>query len=251
LGGVTLEVTAGSFAAILGPSGCGKSTLLRLIAGLESLDMGEVRIGGIPISGVQPVGMVFQSYSSFPWLTVRGNVEFALKVVDRRLSIAERKERVEATIRLVGLEEFESYYPIALSGGMKQRLALARALATEPPLLLLDEPFGALDAQTRVLLQEQLMRLWTRLDTTVCLVTHDVEEALLLADVIYILGGRPARVQHKLSNPFPEPRDWSLRTDPTFLREKSNLFEQIRQDAVGALGGSRQPTRRRCHPTDT
>jgi NitT/TauT family transport system ATP-binding protein len=234
LDGISLRVEAGAFAAFLGPSGCGKSTLLRIIAGLEAVDQGEVSVDGRAISRIQKVGMVFQSYSSLPWLTVRENVTFGLDVANERPR-QERSNKVDEMMALVGLEEFANSYPRDLSGGMRQRLALARALAVEPSLLLLDEPFGALDTQTRVLLQDQLIEVWANLDTTVCHVTHDVEEALLLADVIFVFSNRPAKVRAEIANPFPAPRGRELRMDTNFLKAKSDLFEQLRSDAVGAL----------------
>jgi ABC-type nitrate/sulfonate/bicarbonate transport system ATPase subunit len=234
---ISLQVPKGGFAAFIGPSGCGKSTLLRVIAGLEEASAGEVLIDGVVSDGIRvQVGMVFQSYSSFPWLTVRENVALGLSLAANRENHgSKRTERVWRMLQLVGLEEFAEVFPKNLSGGMKQRLALARSLVVEPSLLLLDEPFGSLDAQTRLILQDQLMEIWEHLDTTVCLVTHDVEEALLLADLVYVLSARPATVRKEIKNPFPAPRSPDLRMRSDFLSIKREIFEEIRADAVGAL----------------
>lgn len=235
-----LEVLRGQFVAILGPSGCGKTTLLRIIAGLEEPSEGSVLIDGQPVSApCADVGMVFQAYSSFPWLTVRENIAFGLRLRSKQSARKQGiDDRVSRMLDLVGLEDFADAYPATLSGGMKQRVAVARALVLEPRLLLLDEPFGALDAQTRTLLQEQLIDIWSKLETSVCLVTHDVEESLLLADRIYVLSRRPASVRTVIENPLGQPRQINLRTSSEFLRKKIELFELIRQDATEAMRGA-------------
>ena len=233
---VTLDVQPGIFVSFLGASGCGKSTLLRMIAGLESPTTGQVLIDGEEVTGPQKnVGMVFQSYSSFPWLTVRANVEFGLTLNGKNTNPVEQGRVIDKMLDLVGLRNFAEVYPATLSGGMKQRLALARTLVLKPSLLLLDEPFGALDAQTRTILQDQLIEIWKSLDTTICFVTHDIEEALLLSDVICILSARPARIKKIVNNPFPRPRDRSIQTHQDFLQNKVEIFELIKADAYNAL----------------
>ncbi|MBW5482781.1 ABC transporter ATP-binding protein [Streptomyces bambusae] len=188
-----LEFPAGSFTALLGPSGCGKSTLLGAVAGFVRPAAGRVAVGGTQVCGPGPDrGMVFQQYALFPWRTARGNVEFALKRFG--LPRTERRRRALAALAEVGLADGVERYPAQLSGGMQQRVALARALAAEPDVLLLDEPFGALDALTRTRMQELLRRLWQRTGTTVLFVTHDIDEALALAERVVVLGGTPGRV---------------------------------------------------------
>jgi len=236
LDNITLDIQPGTFVSFLGPSGCGKSTLLRLIAGLETPTSGQVLIDGRTVSGPQGnVGMVFQSYSSFPWLTVRDNVGFGLNVNGSKINPGEKKEFVDRMLTLVGLQDFGNVYPATLSGGMKQRVALARTLALNPSLLLLDEPFGALDAQTRVILQDQLLDIWQSLDATICLVTHDIEEALLLSDLTCVFSGRPGKIKKIVRNPFPKPRDRSIQTQQDFLRNKTEIFELIKEDVYKAM----------------
>ncbi|MFJ5553391.1 ABC transporter ATP-binding protein [Streptomyces sp. NPDC093225] len=184
---------AGSFTALLGPSGCGKSTVLNAVAGFVRPAGGRITVGGRPVAGPGPDrGVVFQHYALFPWLSARGNVEFALKRLG--LDRAERRRRARAALAEVGLSDGTEKYPAQLSGGMQQRVALARALAAEPEVLLMDEPFGALDALTRARMQALLVELWQRTGTTVLFVTHDIDEALALAQRVLVLGGRPGRV---------------------------------------------------------
>ncbi|MFD9127212.1 ABC transporter ATP-binding protein [Kitasatospora sp. NPDC059571] len=205
-----LELTAGSFTAVLGPSGCGKSTLLNAVAGFVRPTAGRVLVDGRPVAGPGPDrGMVFQHYALFPWLTARGNVEFALKRLG--LPRAERRRRALAALADVELVDGAEKYPAQLSGGMQQRVALARALAAEPDVLLMDEPFGALDALTRTRMQNLLLRLWRRTGTTVLFVTHDLDEALALAERVLVLGGKPGRVlaDHTVPSGRPDP---ALRT---------------------------------------
>jgi NitT/TauT family transport system ATP-binding protein len=191
--GVDVELPAGSFTAVLGPSGCGKSTVLNAVAGFVRPTGGRVTVGGAPVTGPGPErGVVFQHYALFPWLTARGNVEFALKRLG--LGRAERRRRALAALAEVGLSDGAQKYPGQLSGGMQQRVALARALAAAPEVLLLDEPFGALDALTRARMQTLLAELWRRTGATVLLVTHDIDEALALAQRVLVLGGRPGRL---------------------------------------------------------
>lgn len=233
---ITLDICRGTFVSFLGPSGCGKSTLLRIIAGLEIPTTGQVLIDDQIVSGPQKnVGMVFQSYSSFPWLTVRDNVGFGLSVNSQKINSAEKKEIVDRMLNLIGLQDFGDVYPNTLSGGMRQRVALARTLALNPSLLLLDEPFGALDAQTRAILQDQLLDIWKSLDTTICLVTHDIEESLLLSDITCVFSGRPGKIKKIVHNPFPKPRDRTIQTHQDFLRNKLEIFELIKEDVYNAM----------------
>ena len=233
LGPFDLSIDAGGFVALVGPSGCGKSSLLRLVAGLDIPDAGTIRLGGEPVSGpVSSCGMVFQAFSLFPWLTLRGNVAFGLS---RRItSKTDRLARADALLAAVGLDEFAEHYPNSLSGGMKQRGALARALATEPELLLLDEPFGALDQQTRGLMQEMLETLWREKRRTVLLVTHDVEEALFLADRVVLMSARPGRVLGEYACPFERPRLPELKSDPAFTSLKGQVSAELRREVLAS-----------------
>jgi len=233
---ISLDIHTGKFISFLGPSGCGKSTLLRMIAGLETPIAGQILIDDRAVDGPQRnVGMVFQSYSLFPWLTVRQNVGFGLTVNGSNLGENQQNEIIDAMLDMIGLKDFENVYPATLSGGMKQRVALARTLALRPGLLLLDEPFGALDAQTRIVLQDQLLEIWQSLDTTICFVTHDIEEALLLSDIVCVFSARPARIKKIVENPFPYPRHRIIQTDPEFIRNKIEIFELIKEDVYSAL----------------
>jgi NitT/TauT family transport system ATP-binding protein len=233
---ISLDIHTGNFVSFLGPSGCGKSTLLRMIAGLETPTAGQILIDGRVVEGPQRnVGMVFQSYSLFPWLTVRQNVGFGLRLNGSNMSADQQHEIIDAMLDMIGLKDFANVYPTTLSGGMKQRVALARTLALRPGLLLLDEPFGALDAQTRIVLQDQLLDIWQSLDTTICFVTHDIEEALLLSDIVCVFSARPARIKKIVENPFPYPRNRTIQTDPEFIRNKLEIFELIKEDVYNAL----------------
>ena len=216
----------GEFRVLLGPSGCGKSTLLRLIAGLDRADSGEVLVNGAPVTGPgRDRGMVFQKYTSFPWLTVSQNVEYGLKI--NGFPEEERRQTVERLIEAVGLSGFEKSFPETLSGGMQQRVAIARTLALRPSVILMDEPFGALDAQTREDMQELLLRIWGESASTVLFVTHDVDEAIYLADHIYILCARPGTIIEDVPVPFGRPRDRSIKqTEP---------FHQLQQHVLACL----------------
>lgn len=216
---LTMKIEDGEFVAILGPSGCGKTTLLRLIAGLETVSTGSVLVGGKPVEGIpQGVGLVLQKYPCFPWRTVRENVSFGLELSDRD----NQGECVANLLRLVGLEGFDDELPGSLSGGMQQRVAVARTLVTEPSLLLLDEPFGALDSSTRRTMQELITEYWASKRATVVLVTHDAEEALLLSDRIIVMSPRPGTVRDVLPVQFQRPRLPELRgvTDFVALERK-------------------------------
>ena len=225
LDGIDLVARRGEVVVLLGPSGCGKTSLLRLIAGLLSPDRGAVRVGGAaPVPG-HAAAMVFQSYRLLPWKTVRGNVAFALPHLDA----AEREARVARVLGLVGLARFAEAWPRELSGGMQQRVALARALAVEPELLLMDEPFAALDAQSRELMQGELLRLVERSGPTVVFVTHSVDEALVLADRVLLLSPRPGRVVEEVAVGFAAPR-WRLdpRQAEAFPALRAHLWERLR-----------------------
>lgn len=236
LAGVDLEVAPGAFVAILGASGCGKSTLLRLFAGLDAPDAGEVRHGGQPIEGPSLArGIVFQEHRLFPWLTVRQNIAAAL--LNASGSAEERAAAVTALIELVGLNGFEEAWPHQLSGGMAQRAAIARGLANRPEVLLLDEPFGALDALTRARLQRELRRIWQRERTTTLLVTHDVDEALLLGERIVVMTPRPGRIARILDLPPDLPRDHTnadfarLRAEVLAILDAADPEQAVRHDA--------------------
>lgn len=200
----------GEFRVLLGPSGCGKSTILRLIAGLDRPDTGEVLVNGQPVRGpARDRGMVFQKYTSFPWLTVEENVGYGLKI--NGVPAAERRSIVAELIEAVGLRGFEKAYPHTLSGGMQQRVAIARTLALRPQVILMDEPFGALDAQTRAGMQELLLKIWEETANTILFVTHDVDEAIYLGDRIYVMSARPGTIMEELAVPFPHPREPSVK----------------------------------------
>jgi len=202
---INLDVKPGEFLCIIGPSGCGKTTLLRMIAGLEYPTSGEIILDGKEVKGPSPDrGMVFQEFSLFPWRTVLKNVEFGLQM--RNIKSKERHAIAERYIELVGLRGFEKHYPYELSGGMKQRVAIARALATEPSILLMDEPFGSVDAQTRNILQEELLQIWKRTKKTIIFVTHSVDEAVYLADRVVVMSARPGRIVECIDIDIERPR---------------------------------------------
>jgi NitT/TauT family transport system ATP-binding protein len=227
----TLSVQANDFITILGPSGCGKSTLLRIVAGLDTPTTGEVRLNGKAVSlpGADR-GMVFQSYTLFPWLTVSQNIAFGLR--EKGMPEVEQKEIVAAFIAKVGLRGFENHWPKQLSGGMQQRTAIARALANDPAILLLDEPFGALDNQTRALMQELLLGIWEREKKTVLFVTHDIEEAIFMANRCLVMSARPGRIKLDLPIELAHPRHYTMKTSPEFSMLKARLTEEIRAEAV-------------------
>jgi len=219
---VSLSLAAGELVSLVGPSGCGKSTLLRLLAGLDSPDSGEVFIGSGPIkSPGAERGLVFQDPSLFPWLTVRGNIEAGLVA---RHVLHEKRHEVDEFMRLVGLEGFANAYPHHLSGGMAQRVALARALVNHPKALLLDEPLGALDAFTRMRMQDEVLRLWQARGTTMLLVTHDIDEAIYMSNRIVIMTQRPGRIEQTISIALERPRD---RSHQDFLRLRGDILELL------------------------
>ena len=229
--GASLSVAENEFVSLVGPSGCGKSTLLRAAAGLEQPSRGEVRVDGCRMD--QPGadrGMVFQAYTLFPWLNVRENIHFSLK--KSQLSVAEKEERVSRYIHLIGLDGFENSFPNQLSGGMRQRVAIARALVYQPRILLMDEPFGALDAQTRMLMQELLLEVWESQRSTVLFVTHDVEEAILLSDRVFVMTARPGRIKAVVEIKLPRPRSLiKLESSLEFNAYKRQLLELVREEA--------------------
>ncbi len=217
----------GEFHVILGPSGCGKSTLLRMIAGLDFPTSGEVLVQGQKVVGPgRERGMVFQRYSSFPWLTVEDNIAYGLKI--NGVPEKERRDTIAHLVEAVGLKGFEKVYPDTLSGGMQQRVAIARTLALKPSVVLMDEPFGALDAQTRVGMQELLLKIWEETACTVVFVTHDVEEAIFLADRIHILRARPGTIIQELDVPFKRPRTQAMRQNAEFNEMRQDILEALK-----------------------
>jgi NitT/TauT family transport system ATP-binding protein len=223
---VSFDVYRREFMCVIGPSGCGKSTLIRILAGLESSSAGNVLLDGSPVSGPGPDrGMVFQSYTLFPWLTVKQNVMFGPRMSGQRGTGAESEAR--QWIDLVGLSKFENSYPHQLSGGMKQRVAIARALANRPRILLMDEPFGALDAQTRCQMQSYLLQIWKNLDITILFITHDLDEAAFLADRILVLKANPGEVNEIIEVPVPRPRSTSQFISPEFIATKYRIDQLI------------------------
>jgi NitT/TauT family transport system ATP-binding protein len=235
LAGINLEIEdaysregrdIGEFRVLLGPSGCGKSTLLRLIAGLDRADTGEVLVNEQPVHGPgKDRGMVFQKYTSFPWLTVAGNIAYGLKI--NGVPQGKRKETVAQLVQEVGLSGFENAYPETLSGGMQQRVAIARTLALRPAVILMDEPFGALDAQTRGEMQQLLLKVWDESASTILFVTHDVEEAVYLADRIFIMSAHPGTIIEDVQVPFDRPRELSLK--------ERNEFHELQNYVLGRL----------------
>jgi ABC-type nitrate/sulfonate/bicarbonate transport system ATPase subunit len=229
----SLAVADNDFICVLGPSGCGKSTLLRIVAGLDTPSSGRVLLDGVPVTGPGAErGMVFQSYTLFPWLTVTENICFGLR--EKGVPAAEQARRAAHYIERVGLEGFERHYPKMLSGGMQQRTALARALANDPKILLLDEPFGALDNQTRSLMQELLLGIWETERTTVLFVTHDIEEAIFMANRVAVMTARPGRIKTDLAIDLPHPRHYTVKTSPEFSAYKARLTEEVRVESIHA-----------------
>jgi len=226
LGSIDLDIKAGEFICIVGSSGCGKTTFIRILDGLMAASSGEVLLDGNPVTGPGPDrGFVFQQDSLFPWRTVLDNVLFGLEAQGkpRPQAVQSARELVE----LVGLRGYETHYPHELSGGMRQRVNLARALAIDPEILLMDEPFAALDALTREVMQRELLRIWEKRRKTVVFITHQIDEAAYLADRVVALGGRPGVIKDELVIPFPRPRDLAIKRDPAFLACTQRLWEMI------------------------
>jgi NitT/TauT family transport system ATP-binding protein len=226
-----LTIPDNDFVTIIGPSGCGKSTLLRLVAGLDQPTTGRILLNGIPVSEPGPDrGMVFQSYTLFPWLTVADNIAFGLR--EKGTPVHQRTAIVREWLVRIDLVSFEHHYPKQLSGGMQQRTAIARALANDPAILLLDEPFGALDNQTRALMQELLLDIWERERKTVLFVTHDIEEAIFLASRVVVMTARPGRIKADVRIDLPHPRRYTIKTSPEFSALKARLTEEIRAEVM-------------------
>jgi NitT/TauT family transport system ATP-binding protein len=223
---LSFAITEGEFVCILGASGCGKSTLLNMFAGFTQPTSGTVNLRGIPITAIEPrCGMVFQSYALFPWKTVRHNVEFGLKM--RGVARAERAARAQQFIDMVKLRGFENHYPAELSGGMQQRVTLARILAANPEVLLMDEPFAALDAMTRQVMQEELLRIHAESRKTVLFITHSIDEALILSSRIIVLSARPGRVKAVIDNNLPTPRHVDIQLSPDYAALKSKIWDLV------------------------
>ncbi|WP_307834373.1 ABC transporter ATP-binding protein [Paractinoplanes lichenicola] len=226
LGDVSLDVADNEFVTIVGPSGCGKTTLMNILAGLETPSSGQALVNGKAITGPGPDrGVIFQQYALFPWLTVRKNVEFGLRTAG--VGRAERRERAQHFIDLVGLHDFADALPRTLSGGMKQRCAIARAYAVNPSILLMDEPFGAVDALTRVRLQEQLLQTWSQEKRTVVFITHDVDEAVFLANRVVVMAARPGRIVEIVDVDLPYPRTEELRLSPAFTALRNRVWSAV------------------------
>ncbi|WP_061933245.1 ABC transporter ATP-binding protein [Aureimonas sp. AU22] len=235
LGGVDLAIRQGEFITLVGPSGSGKSVLLDVIAGLTVASSGVARIDGQPVTRPHAgTAYVFQQYALFPWRTALENIEYAMEV--RGAGRRERRERARELLDLFGLSGFEDRYPAQLSGGMQQRVAIARALANDPEVLLMDEPFAALDAQTRDILQSELLRIWETIKTTVVFVTHSIDEAIFLADRIVVMTARPARVKEIIDIDLPRPRDIELRNGDDFNRYRARVWEALRDEVRKAQG---------------
>ena len=248
LNGVTLDIEKNEFVCVVGPSGCGKTTLLNIIAGLETFDSGTVTMHGQPIVGPAPErGVIFQQYALFPWMTVRKNIEYGLKFIPKQVQVeqtdasgkkntvtvmqkftAEEKRKLsDHYIKMVNLTGFENSYPKALSGGMKQRVAIARGYALNPEVLLMDEPFGALDAQTRAQLQEDLLKTWEKEKKTVFFITHDVDEAVLLASKVVIMSARPGQIKEIVNIDLPYPRTQATKLEEGFMRYKNYVWDTV------------------------
>ncbi len=229
LGGINLDIKEGEFLAIVGPSGCGKSTFLEIVAGLIKATSGSIYIDGAPIDGPDHNrGIVFQGYALFPWRTVLGNVAYGLE--EKGVPEKEREEICGQYISLVGLSGFENRYPYELSGGMKQRVAIARALAYNPDILLMDEPFAALDAQSREILQDEILRIWEETKKTVVFVTHNIEEAVFLADRIAVMSARPGRIKKIIDVPLSRPRLEEHRLIQDFMKIRQDVGRLVREE---------------------
>lgn len=231
---VNISVDKGEFVVLLGASGCGKSTLINLIAGFFQASEGSVAVNGRTVEDVDPhSGMVFQQYALFPWLTVIENVEFGLKL--KGVPKAERRERAMGYVDMVGLKSFAQAYPKALSGGMKQRVSIARVLANDPDVILLDEPFAALDAMTRQVLQEQLVEIYEKNKKTIVFITHSIDEALLLSTRIIVLGAKPGRVIQDIKNDLPLPRNADVQLSERYNELKSTIWEAVQAEVMKSL----------------
>jgi NitT/TauT family transport system ATP-binding protein len=236
---VSLNVRGGDFFSIIGPSGCGKSTLLRIIGGLLAASSGELTIDGEPVSGPhRAIAMVFQEESTFPWRTTRANVEFGLEM--RGVSHDERRRKASEMIDLVGLSGFEERYPSELSGGMRQRVAIARALVLQPKILLMDEPFGALDEQTRIILGEELLKIRDQLKQTIIFVTHNINESVQLSDTVMVMTARPGRVKSLVDIDLPHPRDSTIIASDRFGRLVAQVWGALREESLKSFKQAEQ-----------
>jgi NitT/TauT family transport system ATP-binding protein len=230
LDGIDLSIAEGEFACLLGPSGCGKSTLLNILAGFEGASAGQVRVHGAPVAKPGPDrAVVFQEAALFPWASVLDNVTFGPRMAGASRRATE--DRARDLLALVGLAGFEEHLPDQLSGGMKQRVGIARAMMLDPKLFLMDEPFGALDAQTRMQMQELLTAVWQARRGTVLFITHDIDEAIFLADTVYVMTARPGRIRSRTAIDLPRPRDLDVLTEPRFAAFKHDLLAEIREEA--------------------
>ena len=235
---VNLDVAKGEFLVLLGASGCGKSTMLNMISGFEPPTQGRIIVNGRVVKDVEPAcGMVFQQYALFPWKTVSENVAFGLKM--RGVGKAERREAACRHIEAVGLKGFEGSYPGALSGGMKQRVSIARVLANDPDVMLLDEPFAALDAMTRQVLQEQLLSIYEKSGKTIVFITHSIDEALLLSTRMIVMGAKPGRIVQDIRNDLPLPRTAEVQLSPAYLDMKKSIWETVQAEVMKGLEGAR------------
>ncbi|MBD9666828.1 ABC transporter ATP-binding protein [Variovorax sp. VRV01] len=228
---VSFDIRHGEFVSIIGPSGCGKTTMMNIVGGFVQPTSGQVLLDGKPVAAPGPDrGVIFQEYGVFPWLTVRQNIEFGLKLSASRVPAAEREEIVQRYMQLMGLSDFAGHFPKHLSGGMRQRLAIARAYAVRPEFLLMDEPFGALDAQTRSAMQDLLLQVLQSDGKTVMLITHSVEEAIYLSSRIVVVTARPARIRTVIDIPFGYPRAENLHEDPRFAELRAHIRELVMQE---------------------
>ena len=232
---VSLSVKPGEFVSLIGPSGCGKSTLLNIVAGFVEASDGSVTVDGAPVRGPSANrGVVFQQYSLFPWLTVRQNVEFGLRM--QGMDVGQRQTKARTLLGLAGLLAFENHFPDQLSGGMKQRVGIVRALATSPQVLLMDEPFGALDSQTRVVMQQILTNMWQQFRISVLFITHDIEESIFLSDRVFVMTARPGRIKAEIPVPLPRPRTPEMTATPEFIGMVQRLKVLIREESLAAMG---------------
>jgi NitT/TauT family transport system ATP-binding protein len=238
LNNICIDINEREFVCLVGPSGCGKSTLLNLIAGFDSPTSGDILFNGQTITTPAPTRMVvFQEPSLFPWLTSEQNLAFGLSLSAQHQKIGKshRHELIREYLQLVGLRGFEKHYMSEMSGGMKQRLEIARALIMQPQVLLMDEPFGALDAQTRILMQQLLLSIWDRFHQAVLFITHDIDEAIFLGDVVHVMSARPGRIKKSIQVPIPRPRSISVVTSPRFNELKAQIWEIIREESERAM----------------
>lgn len=232
---VSVDVKPGEFVSLIGPSGCGKSTLLNIVAGFVDATSGTVEVDGVPVRGPSANrGVVFQQYSLFPWLSVRQNVEFGLRM--QGMASGQRQTKARTLLGLAGLLAFENHFPDQLSGGMKQRVGIVRALATSPQVLLMDEPFGALDSQTRVVMQQILTNMWQQFRISVLFITHDIEESIFLSDRIFVMTARPGRIKAEIAVPLPRPRTPEMTASTEFISLVQRLKVLIREESLAAMG---------------